>query len=116
MAAKLNYAAMAKELVASLDEKKHAAFLREQSLAGDHSFLLASIERSNLRPSVRKVVEELITGKLRRPKQRPRSDDTDLNNARRALRRPDRVCDATHIGNGDGVCVSHVTERARGGS
>lgn len=80
------YGTMAKALIALRDEKEYAAFLREQSLAGDHSFLLASIGRSNLRPSERKVIEELVTGKLRRPKHRPPSDATDIANAFRALR------------------------------
>ena len=59
-----DYAAMAKELSMLFDEGKYEAFLRRQSQDGDHSFLLAAIKRSNLRPSVRKVLEELIpTGK-----------------------------------------------------
>ena len=80
------FAAMTKQLMALHDDKKYAAFLRQQSLAGDHSFLLAAIKRSNLHPSVRTVLEELITRKLRRPKHRPKSDDTDLKNVLRALR------------------------------
>jgi hypothetical protein len=71
MSRKPNYADMAKELIALSDEKNYATFLRKQSLARDHSFLLAAIARSNLHPSARKVIEELITGKLRRPKHRP---------------------------------------------
>jgi hypothetical protein len=83
----INYAAMAKELNALLDEEKYEAFLREQSRAKDHSFLLASIARSNLRPAVRKVLEELITGKLRRAKHRPPRDpnETHMIGLRRAL-------------------------------
>jgi len=83
----LNYAAMWAELSMLLDEEKYEAFLREKSLAKDHSFLLYSIGRSNLRPSVRKVIEELITGKLRRPKYRPRRDpnQTHMIGLRRAL-------------------------------
>ena len=80
------FAAMAKQLMALRDDKKYAAFLRQQSLAGDHSFLLAAIVHSKLDPSVRRVLEELITQKLRRPKHRPKSDDTDLKNVLRALR------------------------------
>jgi hypothetical protein len=80
------FAAMAKQLMALHDDKKYAEFLRQQSLAGDHSFLLTAIEHSNLHPSVRRVLEELITQKLRRPKHRPKSDDTDLKNVIRALR------------------------------
>ena len=79
-------AAMAKQLMALHDDKKYAAFLRQQSLEGDHSFLLAAIKRSNLRPSVGKVLEDLITGKLRRVNHRPRSDDTLIKNLQRALR------------------------------
>jgi hypothetical protein len=84
----LNYAAMWAELSMLLDEEKYEAFLRKKSLANDHSFLLYSIGRSNLRPSVRKVLEELIAGKLRRPKHRPRRDpnQTHMIGLRRALR------------------------------
>ena len=81
-----DYGTMAKALIALRDEKKYAEFLRKQSLAGDHSFLLSAISRSNLRASIREVVEELITGKLRRPKHRPTSDDTVMKNVHRALR------------------------------
>jgi hypothetical protein len=81
-----NYAAMAKELERLLDEEKYEAFLREQSLAKDHSFLLASVARSNLRPAVREVLGELIRGELRRPKRRPKSDNTDSKGLYRALR------------------------------
>jgi hypothetical protein len=75
--ADLNYAAMAKGLNTLLDEEAYEAFLREQSLAKDHSFLLAAITRSNLRPAVRKVLEELVRhGKIQRPRHRPaRSSD-----------------------------------------
>jgi hypothetical protein len=86
MSRKPNYADMAKELIALSDEKNYATFLRKQSLARDHSFLLAAIARSNLHPSARKVIEELITGKLRRPKHRPTSDGMDIKNSFRALR------------------------------
>ena len=79
------FAAMAKQLMALHDDKKYAAFLRQQSLDGDHRFLLAAIERSDLRPPVRKVLEELITGKLRRSKHRPKSEDVDIKGLRRAL-------------------------------
>jgi hypothetical protein len=81
-------AAMWAELSSLLDEEKYETFLREKSLAKDHSFLLYSIGRSNLRPSVRKVLEELIRfGKLRRPKHRPRRDpkQTHMIGLRRAL-------------------------------
>ena len=81
-----DFRAMAKALIALRDEKAYAAFLREQSLAGDHSFLLAAISHSNLRPSVRDVLGELVTGKLRRPKHRPKSDYIDMKNVYRALR------------------------------
>jgi hypothetical protein len=80
-----DYAAKAKQLLTLLDDRKYAAFLRQQSLAGDHSFLLAAMKR-NLHPSVRKVLEGLITRKLRRPKHRPRSNDIDLKKALRAPR------------------------------
>ena len=43
------------------------------------------MSRSNLRPAERKVLEELITGKLRRPKHRPRSADIDMKHAFLAL-------------------------------
>ena len=79
------FAAMAKQLMALHDDKKYAAFLRQQSRAGDHRFLLAAIKRSDLRSSVRKVIEELITGKLRRPKHRPKSEDVDFKGLHRAL-------------------------------
>ena len=52
-----DFGTMAKALLALGDEKEYAAFLREQSLAGDHSFLLAAISHSNLRASVRKVLD-----------------------------------------------------------
>jgi hypothetical protein len=86
MAEQLNYAAMWQCLVSLQDKEKYAAFLREQSRAGDHSFLLAEIDRSNLHPSIRKVVRDVITRKLRRPKHRPRADDRDMTGAIRALR------------------------------
>ena len=79
------FAAMAKQLMALHDDKKYAAFLRQQSLARDHSFLLAAIKRSDLHPSVRKVLEELITGKLRRRTHRPKSEDVHIKGLRRAL-------------------------------
>ena len=65
MAAKLNYEGMAKELVASFDEKTRGVAARTVARRRSQ-FSLASIERSNLRPAVRKVVEELVTGKLPR--------------------------------------------------
>ena len=67
--------------------RRREIVLRRQSLARDHSFLLASISRSNLNPAVRKVLKELITGKLRRPKHRPRRDpsETHMIGLRRAL-------------------------------
>jgi hypothetical protein len=82
----LDYAAMAKQLRVLFDEKEYEAFLRGQSLTKDHSFLLAAIKRSNLRPAVRNVVEELIRfGKIRRAKHRPRSADNYLKGLQRAL-------------------------------
>jgi predicted nucleotidyltransferase len=81
-----DFAAITKELSMLFDEGKYEAFLRRQSLAGDHSFLLTAIKRSNLRPSVRKVIEDLITGKLRRSKHRPKSEDVHIKGLRRALR------------------------------
>jgi hypothetical protein len=41
-----DYAAKAKQLLTLLDDRKYAAFLRQQSLAGDHSFLLPAIKRA----------------------------------------------------------------------
>jgi len=79
------FAAMAKQLMALHDDKKYAAFLRRQSLSGDHSFLLAAIQRSDLRAPVRKVLEDLITGKVRRSKHRPKSEDVHIEGLRRAL-------------------------------
>jgi hypothetical protein len=86
MSRKPDYAGMARELIALSDEKNYATFLRKQSLTRDHSFLLAAIARSNLHPSARKVLEELLTGKLRRAKHRPTADGMDIKNAFRALR------------------------------
>jgi hypothetical protein len=83
-----DYAAMSKQLRVLGDEKEYEAFLREQSLAEDHSFLLAAIKRSNLRPAVRNVVEELIKfGKIKRARHRPprKLDDTHMIGLRRAL-------------------------------
>ena len=80
------YGTMGKALIAQRDEKEYAAFLREQSLSGDHSFLLSAISHSNLRTSVREVLEELITGNLRRPNHRPTTDYTAMKGAFRALR------------------------------
>lgn len=67
------------------DDDVYAAFLRGRFQAGDNSFLLMAIRRGNLRAPERKVLEELVTRKLRRPKQRPPSDETDIRNASRAL-------------------------------
>jgi hypothetical protein len=80
-----DFAAMAAELSMLHDEEKYEAFLRRQSLKGDHSFLLAAIERSNLRTSVSKVLRELITRKLRRPNHRPTSEDVHIKGMYRAL-------------------------------
>jgi hypothetical protein len=85
MAARAKPPGMWEALNAINDEEVYAAFLRGRSQSGDHGFLLAAIRRSNLRPSVRKVVEELITGKLRRLKHRAPSNETDVKNAYRAL-------------------------------
>src|SRR5262245_37575634 len=90
-----------RELVMLGNEAEYEAFLRRQSLAGDHSFLLASISRSNLNPAVRKVLEELVRfGKIRRPKHRPKrpSPDTDLIGLRRALCVLDIVLDIEAAG------------------
>jgi hypothetical protein len=85
----LNYAAMAMELDTLLDEEAYEAFLRGQSLAKDHSLLLAAIARSDLRPSIRNVIEELIRfRKIRRAKKgRPRraTTVTHMIGLRRAL-------------------------------
>ena len=85
--AELNFALIAKHLSSLSDEKKYAAFLREQSLAKDHTFLLRAISRSNLRPAEREVLEELVRfGKIRRPKHRPTADNKDIAGLYRALR------------------------------
>src|ERR1051325_2496722 len=89
---------MYQELSMLLDEGGFEAFLRERSLAKDHSFLLAAISRSNLNPAVRRVAEELIkSGKLKRAAHRPRSDNTDMKNVASAL----RVLDLEENGWGD---------------
>jgi hypothetical protein len=85
MAARARPPGMWEALNAINDEEVYAAFLRGRSQGGDHGFLLAAIRRSNLRPSERKVAEELITGKLRRLKHRAPSDQTDIKNVYRAL-------------------------------
>ena len=80
------FAAMAKELSTLFNEGEYEAFLRRQSLDRDHSFLLTAIKRSNLRPSVRKVIEELIRyGKIRRANHRPTSEDVHMKGLYRAL-------------------------------
>jgi hypothetical protein len=79
---------MAKHLIALQDEGTYEAFLRRQSLAGDHRFLLSAIDRSDLHPSVRNVLRELLAGKgkLRRPSHRPTSEDVHKKGLQRALR------------------------------
>ena len=86
MGTKDDFAVKAKALIALPDENKYAAFLRERSVVGDHRFLLDMIKQSNLPRAYRKVIEEVITGTLRRASHRPRSDSTDMKNAYRALR------------------------------
>jgi hypothetical protein len=89
MTGKFDTHGMYRELVMLGKEEEYEAFLRRQSLAGDHSFLLASISRSNLNPAVRNIVEEIIkVGKIRRSKHgRPRRSlfETQLIGLRRAL-------------------------------
>ena len=60
-------------------------FYANSRWTGDHSFLLAAIKRSDLRPPVRKVLEELITGKPLRPPHRPRSEAVHIKGLHRAL-------------------------------
>jgi len=89
MSEKFDTHGMYRELAMLQDEEGYEAFLRKRSLAKDHSFLLASISRSNLNPAVRKLLEELIKyGKIRRPKHgRPRRSlfETQLIGLQRAL-------------------------------
>lgn len=67
-------------------EKTYADFLRGRVRVGDHSFLLSALRSSNIHPSVRTVIEELVQGKLPRYNHRAPADDTDLRNLFRALR------------------------------
>src|SRR5690242_16427502 len=69
-----------------LNDELYEAFLRGRSQIGDHGFLLTAVRRCNLRPSERKVIEELISGKLRRLKHRPPSNQIHFRNVFRALR------------------------------
>lgn len=71
MTEKFDTHGMYRELTMLGNEAEYEAFLRRQSLAGGHSFLLAAISRSNLNHAIRRVLKEVITGKLRRPKYRP---------------------------------------------